>query len=1115
MLRCGTRARVGSSFVLFASLALGCGGVADVSGSGDGGGNGGTGSGGEGSGTGGFGSLDGSGGEVGNGGNAGVSCGDLTCGVGQRCENEGGAATCVDNDCGDLECDDLERCSPAVGGGFYCKSIACSGDVQCAPSEHCDGTKCVEDVCEPGAQSCVGNQVHVCASNGSAEEPRFECGGGPYFESSCSVAEGKGGCTCQDEWDCPLFTTCEAGRCVGTGEAPSCSLPPVPFDEVLPTRKFRWGGTNRSNPEATGRPFPSSAHVSSTPLVINLDDDNGDGLINELDFPEIVFMSYRTVDDVRYNGVVRAIHGGGPNRGADYFARCGATLWQAGDPIPDDDACAFEATPGGEGLEPFGLPGGALAAGDIDGDGVPEIVVPTVRRSIVILNNRGELILETPPGQWPGGPGSATPSNWIFATTAIANLDHAGLAEVIVGNRVFTFRVVESDGATSLELDRVFTGNLRTGVQGGEFGPIFCTADVVPERPGQEIIVGSTAYALPERPGSGEGDPCAGPEHAGTNYCQGLLDAVWDTQRDFGANEDEGGLATSRREGYCAVADVLGADRSKAPGPDNPLDGLPEVVLIADGHLVVLDGATGRQLLVRPLGGGARGGAPNVDDFDGDGFPEIATALANFYTVVDLQDPESGNCEEWTAVLGKTEPSPGANPPRTPGGLDETGACTSSSDCNDGAVCSPTAGRCVCLHNGWARAVEDDSSRATSSSVFDFNGDGAAEVAYNDECYFRVYDGASGGIYLAIPSLSRTVIESPVVADVDNDGNAEIVTVTNTDVLQCGENALTYFPDPGDGSGTVNKLDLPNGIEVWGDAGDAWVAARRVWNQQSYHVTNVTESGRIPLHEPESWKPYNGRLYNTYRSQPRVYGVAPDLALVGIQVSSPDVACGDLTDEIDVSVEVRNQGDLRVGPGVVVSFFGTWSSPAFTGTLDDAEGNPLAVTLGSSLEPGASLVLSVRFRASDGPNGELPASVRAVIDGDNAERECDEDNNTLEGLVEQGEALADLRLTFVSASGCLPGTTKVDVHNDGAVAATNVLVRVFAGDPSRGGSVLGEAMIAGPIPPGGKERATVNLGSLSRNVTLFGVVDPLNSIPECNDANNRGQGPQLECQTVR
>ena len=43
-------------------------------------------------------------------------------------------------------------------------------------------------------------------------------------------------------------------------------------------------------------------------------------------------------------------------------------------------------------------------------------------------------------------------------------------------------------------------------------------------------------------------------------------------------------------------------------------------------------------------------------------------------------------------------------------------------------------------------------------------------------------------------------------------------------------------------------------------------------------MTNVTEGGSIPLHEPESWKPYNGRIYNTYRSQPRNYGVAPDLA---------------------------------------------------------------------------------------------------------------------------------------------------------------------------------------------------------------------------------------------
>ena len=90
-------------------------------------------------------------------------------------------------------------------------------------------------------------------------------------------------------------------------------------------------------------------------------------------------------------------------------------------------------------------------------------------------------------------------------------------------------------------------------------------------------------------------------------------------------------------------------------------------------------------------------------------------------------------------------------------------------------MCNATIGHCVCLHNGWKRDSDDDSSRATSSSVFDFNGDGAAEVLYNDECEFRVYEGQSGEVLFAAMSRSRTGIENPVVADVDNDGNAEVV----------------------------------------------------------------------------------------------------------------------------------------------------------------------------------------------------------------------------------------------------------------------------------------------------------------------------------------------------
>ena len=50
-----------------------------------------------------------------------------------------------------------------------------------------------------------------------------------------------------------------------------------------------------------------------------------------------------------------------------------------------------------------------------------------------------------------------------------------------------------------------------------------------------------------------------------------------------------------------------------------------------------------------------------------------------------------------------------------------------------------------------------------------------------------MYDGSTGAVYLALPSVSRTVLENPVVADVDNDGNAEIVFVQNNSFEQCNE----------------------------------------------------------------------------------------------------------------------------------------------------------------------------------------------------------------------------------------------------------------------------------------------------------------------------------------
>jgi hypothetical protein len=436
-----------------------------------------------------------------------------------------------------------------------------------------------------------------------------------------------------------------------------------------------------------------------------------------------------------------------------------------------------------------------------------------------------------------------------------------------------------------------------------------------------------------------------------------------------------------------------------------------------------------------------------------------------------------------------------------------------------GTTCNEIAKQCVCLHNGWRRVSEDDSSRATSSSVFDFNGDGAAEVVYGDECYLRIYDGATGLVYSALPSVSRTAIENPVIADVDNDGNAEIVFVQNNSFEQCDEGDTDRNGWANDllqngANGTVAKDSLPAGITVLGDPTDTWVAARRVWNQHSYHVTNVLESGGIPLHEPESFKPLNARVYNTYRSQPRTYGVAPDLTVTAIQISSPDAMCGVLSEQIEITVVVKNQGDLRVGPGVEVAFYGTWGGAETT--LDDANGMPIVIVLDKSLEPGASTLVTVSYAVGNNPapnDGSLPDSVRVTIDGGNGatngkERECREDNNELTQDVDPGEALADL-VVVVDSATCA-GDVHVTVTNNGAEDATNVVVRVYAGDPSAGGEVLGETNID-QIPAGGSAEVTIEVGGLQRTVTIWVIADPADAIAECNDANNVVQGPELVC----
>ena len=73
----------------------------------------------------------------------------------------------------------------------------------------------------------------------------------------------------------------------------------------------------------------------------------------------------------------------------------------------------------------------------------------------------------------------------------------------------------------------------------------------------------------------------------------------------------------------------------------------------------------------------------------------------------------------------------------------------------------------------------NDASAITCSSVFDFCGDGSSDVIYRGQTFLQVLEGATGQVKWQDNCVSETHIENPLILDVDADGQTEIV-------IQCG-----------------------------------------------------------------------------------------------------------------------------------------------------------------------------------------------------------------------------------------------------------------------------------------------------------------------------------------
>jgi hypothetical protein len=229
-------------------------------------------------------------------------------------------------------------------------------------------------------------------------------------------------------------------------------------------------------------------------------------------------------------------------------------------------------------------------------------------------------------------------------------------------------------------------------------------------------------------------------------------------------------------------------------------------------------------------------GMPQVGDLDDDGLPEVLLAngsglgltLLEHNGTVKYQNVNPTGDFDWRRPIAIHDMDG-----------DEVSEFAVSSNANFGVY------EGIDAELKWVMPV-DDSSGLASGTAFDFLGDGIAEAIYADQTTLFVYDGNDGTVLLQSPRSSGTLTEYPAVSDVDNDGSAEIIVVSNHWQQQF---------DPM--------------VQAIRDVEDRWIQARRIWNQHTYHVTNVREDATIPQNEAQHWT-----QLNTFRTNAQIEGGA-------------------------------------------------------------------------------------------------------------------------------------------------------------------------------------------------------------------------------------------------
>ena len=507
-----------------------------------------------------------------------------------------------------------------------------------------------------------------------------------------------------------------------------------------------------------------------------------------------------------------------------------------------------------------------IVVGDMDGDGVPEIVSKdpnpgriqifsgvdgTNKQSIVIptnhpfsqpaladvdRNGKGDIFVMVNNNQLRRYEYGNTAVVWATANNIgdisshsspqVADFDQDGRPEVYVGNRIFDAitgtRLAIGTGSTGkafasatknhdkfpIAFDVFQPGDNKPG--GGIFGA---------EAAGLELIAGNQVYTFtPE-----DNTP------ADNTQDQGALQVVSDMSgSDF-------------KDGFTSFADVDG-------------DSQVDIIVMAAGKIYIWNPRTQTQIgTTYDIPGTNTGGRINVGDFDNDGMVEIGTAGRSIYVVLEYN---AGN---------------------------------------------------NALEIKWQKTGLDDGSQRTGSTLFDFEGDGINEVVYSEEAHLYIWKGTDGSELVKIPAQAGTRTEYPLVADVNNDGAAEII-ITAQDGNGPGFSGQDY-------------------VQVYRSMNTPWVTARKVWNQHGYFVTNINEDLTVPIEQQNPLNPALNNAYNGFLVQTTILNAnsggasTPAFAAPDAAISEIDSITLEKCPDLVVHLTIKNEGSDDLPATTPIAFY--------------------------------------------------------------------------------------------------------------------------------------------------------------------------------------------------